>query len=129
MNSPALQNIALLASRILLSLIFIVAGFNKIPGYSGTGAYMESMGVPSILLPLVILTELVGGLAILIGYKTRLVALLLAGFTIIAAVIFHRDFADQIQTIMFMKNLAIAGGFLGLFASGAGALSVDARSA
>lgn len=129
MNSPALQNIALLASRILLSLIFIVAGFNKIPGYSGTGAYMESMGVPSILLPLVILTELVGGLAILIGYKTRLVAVLLAGFTIIAAVIFHRDFADQIQTIMFMKNLAIAGGFLGLFAAGAGALSVDARSA
>ena len=116
-----------LISRILLSHIFILAGFSKITGYAGTQGYMESVGVPGMLLPLVILLELGGGLAILIGLKTKLISYALAGFTIIAAVIFHSNLADQMQMILFMKNIAIAGGFLLLAAHGAGAYSIDNR--
>lgn len=114
-----------LAGRILLALIFVVAGFGKIAGYAGTQAYMESVGVPGALLPLVILTELGGGLALAAGLLTRWVAAALAGFTVIAALIFHLDFADQMQSILFMKNLAIAGGLLIVFRYGAGAWSLD----
>lgn len=114
-----------LAGRILLALIFIVAGFGKIGGYAGTQAYMESVGVPGALLPLVIATELGGGLMLAAGLLTRWVAVALAGFTVIAALIFHFDFADQIQSIMFMKNLAIAGGLTIVFRHGAGAWSLD----
>ena len=88
---------------------------------------MESMGVPGLLLPLVIFTELFGGLAILLGYKVRQVSVLLAGFCIISGVIFHHNFSDQAQIIMFMKNLAMAGGFLAFFVSGAGPISLDGR--
>ena len=79
-------------------------------------------------MPLVIATEVLGGVAIIIGWKTRIVAFLLAGFTLLSGVIFHSYFADQIQTIMFLKNIAIAGGFLLLVASGAGAWSLDRRA-
>lgn len=120
-----MAKVELLVGRILLALIFIMAGFNKIGGYEGTQGYMEAMGVPGMLLPLVIILELGGGLLIAVGFMTRYVALALAGFTILAGVIFHFDFSDQIQSIMFMKNLAIAGGFLVLARAGAGALSVD----
>jgi len=116
-----------LISRILLSHIFILAGFSKITGYAGTQGYMESVGVPGMLLPLVILLELGGGLAILIGLKTKLVSFALAGFTIIAAIIFHSNLADQMQMILFMKNFAIAGGFLLLAEHGAGKYSFDNR--
>lgn len=115
------------AGRVLLSLIFIMAGYGKITGYAATQAYMEKSGVPGLLLPLVILTELGGGLAILAGFQTRLVALALAGFSVLSALLFHFDFGDRVQTIQFMKNLAIAGGFLVLAASGPGALSLDRR--
>ncbi len=113
--------------RIFISIIFLMAGFSKITGYAGTEAYMQAMGVPSVLLPLVIFTEVVGALLIIIGYKTRLVAFLLAGFSIISAVLFHLDFADQTQSIMFMKNIAIAGGFLFLVANGPGKWALDNR--
>lgn len=114
-----------LAGRVLLALIFVTAGFGKIAGYAGTQGYMESVGVPGALLPLVIVTELGGGLLLAAGLATRWVAAALAGFTVIAALIFHLDFGDQIQSIMFMKNLAIAGGLLLVFRHGAGAWSLD----
>lgn len=126
-DSPPLNNAAKLAARVLLSIIFLVSGFGKITGYAGTVAYMASMGVPSALLPLVILVELVGGLMILVGYQTRLAALVLAAFTLVAGIIFHMQFGNQGQMIHFMKNLAIAGGFLQVFATGPGLWSVDGQ--
>lgn len=119
-----LHGLASLAGRILLSAIFILSGANKIFGYAGTAAYMESQGVPGLLLPGVIAVELIGGLMILVGFGTRWAALALAGFTLAAAALFHNNLADQVQMIMFMKNLAIAGGLLLLFANGPGRLSV-----
>ncbi|MDL2357610.1 MAG: DoxX family protein [Pseudomonadota bacterium] len=116
-----------LAARILMAQIFILSGIGKITGYAGTQAYMAKMGVPGVLLPLVILTELGGGLALLIGFQTKWVALALAGFTVLSALIFHRDFSDQMQMINFMKNLAMAGGLLLFVRHGAGAPSIDQR--
>ena len=115
-----------LAARILLAHIFVLAGLNKIgAGYAGTQGYMEAMGVPGMLLPLVILLEVGGGLALIVGWKTRWVALALAGFTVLAALIFHNNLGEQMQMIMFMKNLAITGGLLLLAEHGAGAFSLD----
>jgi len=85
------------------------------------------MGVPGALLPLVIALEVGGAIAIILGYRTRLAAFLLAGFCVLSALIFHRALGDQVQFIMFMKNLAIAGGFLLLVARGPGEWSLDAR--
>jgi putative oxidoreductase len=113
-----------LIGRVLIAVLFVLSGWSKIGGYAGTQGYMQSAGVPGSLLPLVILLELGGGLAIIAGFYTRVVALLLAGFTVLTALLFHTG-ADQIQQIMFMKNLGLAGGFLFLFANGAGRLSVD----
>lgn len=113
--------------RVLISAMFIMAGIGKIGGYAGTQAYMESQGVPGILLPLVILLEVGGGLAVVVGWQTRIFAFLLAGFCLSAAVLFHFDFSDQMQSILFMKNVGLAGGFLFLVASGAGPLSLDGR--
>ncbi|MEO1200099.1 MAG: DoxX family protein [Pseudomonadota bacterium] len=118
---------AALIGRIGIAAIFIQAGINKIFGYAGTAAYMDSVGVPGILLPAVIFIEIVGGLAVLIGWQTRLFAFLLAGFTVLAGVMFHFQPDNQAEMISFMKNLAIAGGFLFLTAFGAGALSLDGR--
>lgn len=115
-----------LAGRILIALIFVIAGYGKIGGYDGTAGYMEAMGVPGALLPLVILTELVGGIAIVLGLFTRPAALALAGFSILSAWLFHNP-ADAAQQIMFMKNVALGGGFLILAANGAGAWSLDAK--
>ena len=118
-----------LASRILLAYNFIMAGIGKLgaEAYAGTQGYMQAMGVPGALLPLVILTELGGGLLLLVGFQARLVAFLLAGFSLISAVIFHYQPADQMQMIMFMKNLAIAGGLLLVTQYGAGAFAIDKR--
>ena len=129
MNSETLNNTASLAGRGLVAGIFIAAGLTKIGGYAGTQAYMESVGVPEILLPLVIALEVLGGIAILIGFQTRIAAFLLAGFTLLAAMIFHSDFSQPMQSILFMKNLAIAGAFLVLIAHGAGAWSFDEKRA
>ena len=127
MNSQ--QNLADFAGRVLISAIFLASGLGKIAGYAGAQGYMEAMGVPGALLPLVILLEIGGALAIIAGWQTRVAATLLAGFTVLSAVTFHADFADQIQTIMFLKNLAIAGGFLFLVANGPGAYAFDTRAA
>lgn len=122
---PALNSLLALAARALMAFIFIAAGYGKIVGYAGTQGYMESMGVPGMLLPLVILVELGGGLALLFGFQTRLAAGALAGFSIISGVIFHGGSADQMQQIMFMKNLALAGGLLAFVRTGAGKPSLD----
>ncbi len=115
-----------LIGRIFLGHIFLLAGLNKLgDAYSGTAAYMDSMGVPGGLLPLVVALEIAGGLMIILGFKTRWAALALAGFTLVAGIIFHADFADQIQMILFMKNISIAGGLLLLSNYGAGELSLD----
>jgi putative oxidoreductase len=116
------------AARLLMAQIFIISGISKISGYSGTQGYMQSMGVPGVLLPLVILVEIGGGLALLFGIKTRWAAAALAIFTLAAAFLFHRDFANQMQMINFMKNLAMAGGLLLFVRYGAGQPSVDQKS-
>ncbi len=118
-----------LAGRVLIAAIFLLSGFSKITGYDGTVAYMQSQGVPGGLLPLVIAAELGGGLLIVLGLWTRVVALGLAGFTLLAALLFHAQAGDPMQQIMLLKNVAIAGGFLFLLANGAGAWSLDARRA
>jgi putative oxidoreductase len=127
MNLSILNAATQLTGRILMSSIFIMAGINKISGYAGTQGYMESMGVPGALLPLVILLELGGGLAVLLGWQTRIAAFLLAGFSVLSALIFHANFGDQMQSILFMKNLAMAGGLLFLVAGGRHDWSIDAR--
>lgn len=116
-----------LAGRILIALIFITAGYGKIGGFAATQGYMETMGVPGALLPLVIVTELGGGILIVLGLFTRYTALALAGFTLLTGLLFHANPADQTQQILLMKNLAIAGGFLFLVANGAGKISLDRR--
>jgi putative oxidoreductase len=117
-----------LVARILMSQIFIISGFTKITGYVATQGYMAKMGVPGALLPLVILVELGGGLALLLGFRTRWAAAALAVFTLMAAAIFHTNFSDQMQLINFMKNLAMAGGLLMFVRHGAGQPSLDERA-
>lgn len=113
----------LLLGRVLLAHIFVLAGINKIIGYAGTQQYMESQGVAGWLLPAVILLELGGGLAVVLGWQTRLVALAIAIFTVLTAVIFHGDLPADMTA--FMKNLSMAGGFIVLAVAGAGAWSLD----
>lgn len=122
-----MEKVGQLVARVLLGHIFLLAGFSKIGAYEGTEGYMEAMGVPGALLPLVIILEVAGGLAIIAGWKTRWAALALAAFSAVAAAIFHHDFADQTQMILFMKNISIAGGLLLLAVHGAGAYSIDNR--
>jgi len=116
---------ASLIGRVLIAALFILSGWGKISGYAATQGYMQSAGVPGALLPLVILLELGGGIAIVAGLFTRPVALLLAVFSILAAALFHAGSPDQLQQIMFLKNLGLAGGFLFLVANGAGPVSLD----
>lgn len=125
-----MNNAIVLIARILLAHIFLLSGFGKLgAGYVGTQGYMVSMGVPGELLPLVIALEIGGGLALIAGFFTRWAALALAAFSIVGAVIFHRNFGDQMQMIMFMKNFVMVGGLLMLYVHGAGAYSVDAKRA
>ena len=116
-----------LLGRVLLGHIFLLAGINKIGGYESTQGYMEAMGVPGILLPLVIVLEVAGGLAIIVGFKAKWLAYALAGFSVVAGLIFHADFGDQTQMILFMKNMSIAGGLLLLATHGSGEWSLDAK--
>lgn len=124
------NNAALIAAgRVLLSLIFILAGYAKLTGIAGTAGWFGSIGLPfpTVVAVLVGLLELLGGLAILVGFQTRIAAVALALFTIAATLIAHLDFSDQVQVLFLQKNLAIAGGLAVLAAFGAGALSIDGR--
>lgn len=134
--SDTITRLAAPAGRVLLSLIFIISGFQKITGYAGTQGYMEAMGIPGALLPLVILVELGGGIALLLGWQARIAALLLAGFSLLSGLIFHlipgmgmEGMEAQMQTISFMKNVSIAGGMLMVVALGAGPVAIDRRAA
>ncbi|MCX7890472.1 MAG: DoxX family protein [Rhodobacteraceae bacterium] len=120
-----LRSLAQPAARLLLALIFLVAGFGKLADVQGFTAYMTSGGVPALLAWPTILLEIVGGLFLIAGWQTRAAALLLAGFSILAGLLFHFQPADQMQMTMFLKNLAIAGGLLLLAAQGAGRWSLD----
>ncbi|SRR5579883_852269 len=115
-----------LLSRITMAALFVNEGAAKVGDVGGTMDYMRSFGVWPQLVGLVILVEFGGGMLILLGFLTRLTAIGLAVYTLLAALFFHRDFADPDQLIHFQKNLAIAGGFLALAAFGAGAWSLDA---
>ena len=117
-----------LAGRIFIAVLFLMAGIGKLgSGYAATQGYMEAMGVPGALLPVVIALEIGGAILVIAGLWTRATALALGAFTILSAVLFHANFGEQMQQIMFLKNFAIAGGFLFLATRGAGAWSVDAR--
>lgn len=119
---PVINNMVSVIARIFLAYIFIIAGWGKLNAYAATAGYMESMGVPSVLLPLTILVELGGGLALLFGFQARLAALGLAVFSLITAFIFHGGTEDSIN---FMKNIAMSGGLLFLTLHGAGKISID----
>jgi len=114
--------------RLLISFIFLMSGLNKIGNYSNTSAWMESMGVSNSLLPLVIIIEILAAIAIIVGWKTKIAAFLLASFCILSGLIFHTDFSNQVEMIMLMKNFAIAGGFLILVVNGPGNFSLDNRN-
>lgn len=119
-----------LIARVLMAHIFLLAGVSKISGYAATQGYMQAMGVPGALLLLVIVLEVGGALALIVGWQTRAASFALAAFTLIAGVIFHGNVGDQTQMIMLMKNIAIAGGLILLATQGMkGTLSLDARKA
>ncbi|MDH4274508.1 MAG: DoxX family protein [Gammaproteobacteria bacterium] len=117
-----------LIGRVLMAHIFLLAGLSKISGYAATQGYMQSMGVPGALLPLVIVLEVGGALALILGWQTRIAAFALGAFTLVAGVIFHGNVGDQMQMIMLMKNIAITGGLILLGTQDMqGAFSLDAR--
>ena len=113
--------------RLLLAMMFLMSGLSKIGNFAGTQGYMDAMGVPGALLPLAIALEVLGGLAIIIGWQTKVMSGALAGFCVVSAALFHNDFSNQSEMIMFMKNVTIAGGFLLLIAHGPGAYALDNR--
>ena len=130
----SLQNPLALIGRILLALMFVLAGFTKIGGFAGTVGYMQAKGIPaaSVLAVLTIVLELVGGLALVFGFYTRWAALALGLFTLLVTFIFHNFWAQpeaqqMIQQLMFMKNISVVGGMFVLAAFGAGAFSLDAK--
>lgn len=130
----ALQNPLALIGRILLAILFVPAGFDKIGGFSGMVGYSTSMGLPlpEVGVAVALVIELIGGLALLVGFGTRIAAIALAVFTLVASFYFHAYWAlpaeqQMMQQLMFFKNIAITGGLLAFAAFGAGAYSVDAR--
>ncbi|MHB8482501.1 MAG: DoxX family protein [Nitrospiria bacterium] len=118
-----------LMGRVLVVLIFLLSGFTKIENFSGTAQYMASKGIPAseFFLVLAILTEVFGSLSIIAGYRSKWGAWALFLFMIPTTLIFHTNFADQNQTIHFLKNISIMGGLLYIAAAGAGPLSLDAK--
>ncbi|MFC3179797.1 DoxX family protein [Cypionkella sinensis] len=114
-----------LIARIIIGGFFLLAGIGKIGDVAGTAGYMQSVGLPGFLVWPAIIFEIGVGLCMILGFKTRIVALAAAAFCVVTAVLFHNNFADQTQMIMFLKNFSIAGGFLMFFAHGAGAVALD----
>jgi putative oxidoreductase len=117
------------AGRVLIAVLFLLSGLSKIAAPEMTQGYIASAGLPAPFLGylIAIIVEVGGGVLLVIGYRTRVVALVMAAFTLAAALAFHHDFADQNQMIHFLKNVAIVGGLLQVAAFGAGSFSLDAR--
>lgn len=132
-QNPAQASLSLVG-RLLLALLFLPAGFGKLTGFAGTVGYIASVGLPlpQVGAVLAIVVEILGGIALIVGFRTRLAALVLAAFTLVASIFFHAFWAapaDQqfVQQLMFFKNIAVVGGLLTLAAWGAGNWSLDAR--
>lgn len=125
------NNTLTLVARILLAAIFIIFGFFKFSNIGGIASYIGSVGlpVPTILAWLTAIFEVVAGLCILVGFQTKLASWALAAFCIVSALIFHNNFGDQTHMALFMKNFAMAGGFILLALNGPGAMSLDAKRA
>ena len=116
-----------LTGRVFISGVFLLSGFNKIGNYDGTVGWMESFGLPGFLLIPAIILEILAPILIIIGYQTKIAAGALSLFCLATAIIFHTDFSDQMQFIAFMKNLALAGGFLFLVVNGAKGYCLDKK--
>lgn len=127
--NSGLDSIAVLVGRVFISILFILAGWAKLTAISGTAGYFGSLGLPMPTVSAVVvgLIEFLGGIAILVGFKTRIAALIVALFVLGATVVAHMDFSDGMNVMMAQKNLAIAGGLLALAAYGAGSYSIDAK--
>lgn len=123
------NNLFLLVARVFLATLFIVSGLGILADPSGFAGYMGFIGLPfpTLVAWLVIALKVLGGLAILVGFQTRYAAYAIAAFTVGSAFLGHMDFSDQMEMTAFMKNFAIAGGFLALSVAGPGGWSVDAR--
>ena len=122
-----MNNFVDLIARILISAVFLISGINKINQYEGTVQWMESFGVPGILIIPAIILEVIGSILIIVGYQTRITATIFSIFCISLAFIFHSDFSNQMQMVSFFKNLALAGGFLLLVVNGPGKISLDKK--
>ncbi|KAB0571211.1 DoxX family protein [Brucella pituitosa] len=127
--TPQSNGLATLVARVFLSILFILAGFSKLTAISGTAGYFAGLGlpVPTVTAVLVGLVEFLGGLAILVGFQTRIAAAIVALFTIGATLVAHMNFAEGMNAMMAQKNLAIAGGLILLALQGAGSISIDAK--
>jgi len=133
LNAPSTSltsaNAAAVLGRVLISAIFVLSGLSKLTAISGTMGYIAAAGLPlaPVALAVAIAIEVLGGLALIVGFKTRWVAAALALFSVVTALAFHSNLGDQNQFIHFFKNIAMAGGLLQIVAFGGGALSLDAR--
>ena len=122
-----MTNILDLVARILISALFLLNGIFKISNYDGTISWMEGFGIPGILLIPAIILEIVGPILIMLGYKAKIAAAFLGLFCIATAFIFHNDFSDQMQLGSFLKNIALAGGFLFILINGTKDFSLDKK--
>ena len=120
-----IEKFAPLVARILIAVLFLLAGFGKLADVQGFAGYLTSGGLPAFLAWPAILFELAIGVLLVVGYKVRYVGLAGAAFCLVSGALYHNNFADQTQMVMFLKNLAIAGGFLLLTANGAGKYALD----
>ena len=120
-----MTNILDLFARILISTLFLINGIFKITNYDGTVGWMEGYGVPGIFIIPAIIIEILGPILIIVGYQTKITAAFLSLFCLATAIIFHNDFSNQMQLTSFLKNIAIAGGFLFLVINGSKKFSLD----
>ena len=122
-----MANVLDLLGRILISTLFLLNGVFKISNYEGTVGWIESFGMPGILIIPAIILEVIGPILIILGYKTKIAAGFLSLFCILTAIIFHNDFSDQMQFTSFLKNIALAGGFLFIVVNGTKDLSIEKK--
>ena len=122
-----LANVLDLVGRIFISSIFLLSGINKIQNYEGSHSWVESLGVPGVLLIPAIVLEVLAPILIIVGYQVKISAAFLSLFCIATAVIFHTDFSNQMQFVSFFKNIGLAGGFLFLVVNGTKDFSLDKK--